>query len=273
MSPGPNNAMSSRVHCRQQTLHPIVTRAFVTVLAVLAILTLPSCASDSSPVKDLSLHAPRSFGYVIGDRIEHRISMTIARSYELEKGFLPGPGSLNDWLELVRIDVQETASLTERHFDLLVTYQLFKGVEAPQTLTIPPLALRINDGDNSIEVSTPAWPFSYGPLVARTAQSGANRIRPPKTPARLSLRPHLWMLAAMTAGILLIALYCAWRYDLLPFLQRHPRPFTRACRTLKKLHERTDVQSYRAALRIVHQALNETAGETLFLDRLDRFYE
>jgi len=77
----------------------------------------------------------------------------------------------------------------------------------------------------------------------------------------------------MTAGILLIALYCSWRYDLLPFLQRHPRPFTRACRALKKLPGDSDARSYRAALRIVHQALNETAAETLFLDRLDPFYE
>jgi len=247
--------------------------ALIALLSILAVLTLPACTSDSSPVKELSLHAPRSFGYVIGDRIEHHISMTIARSYELEKGFLSKPGSLNDWLELIRIDVQETASLTERHYELLATYQLFKGVEATQTLTIPSLTLRINDGDNSIEVSTPAWPFSFGPLVSGAAQSGASPIRPPTTPARLSLQSHLWMLAAMTAGILLIALYCAWRYDLLPFLQRHPRPFTRACRALKKLPGDSDIRSYRAALRIVHQALNETAAETLFLDRLAPFYE
>lgn len=265
--------MSSRVHYRQGTLPPPFSVFLIALLSVLAILTLPSCASDASPVKDLSLQTPRAFGYVIGDKIQHSITMTVARPYELEKGFLLKPGPLNDWLELAGIDCREAGSLTERHYRLLVTYQIFKGVEAPKTLTIPALTLRIHDGGNSIEVSTPAWPFSLRPLGSGAAQSGSTPIRPAQAPVRLSLQPHLWMLAAMTAGILLIAFYCAWRYDLLPFLQRHPRPFTRACRALKILHDGADARSYRAALRIVHQALNETAGETLFLDCLDRFYK
>jgi mxaA protein len=273
MSPGPKHAISCRIHCRQGTVLPRFPVPFIGLLSMLAILTLPACTSDSSPVKKLSLYAPRSFGYVIGDKIQHSISMTVARPYELEKGFLPKPGPLNDWLELAGIDWKEEGSLTERRYELLVTYQIFKNVEAPQTLTIPALTMRAHDGDNSIGISTQAWSFSFAPLVSSAAQSGSNPIRPPQAPLRLPLQPHLWMLAAMTAGFLLIAFYCAWRYDLLPFLQRRPRPFTRGCRALKKLQGGSDTQSYRTALRIMHKALNETAGETLFLDRLNRFYE
>ena len=77
----------------------------------------------------------------------------------------------------------------------------------------------------------------------------------------------------MGVVILLVLLFLAYAYASIPFFQRAKGPFALAYRQLKTLHiEQVGPTRYRAALRCVHHALNQTAGAVLFPDGLNTFF-
>jgi mxaA protein len=224
-------------------------------------------------IHGIELHAQRDFGYVMGEPIRNTIEVRVAKPFELESDFLPQPGSaVNDWLEVRQVEWKREDRGDETIYRIAITYQVFKGVREPETQAVPPLPLRFRDGDRHIEVDAPAWSFTLAPLI------------PPKTPdENVTLRgdvplpayptgQHETALAGFLVGIAALLLYAAWRLGLPPFRATSAPPFARAGRALKKLRRQPATNEvYREALRLVHGAINETAGYTVFAGRLDRF--
>jgi mxaA protein len=72
--------------------------------------------------------------------------------------------------------------------------------------------------------------------------------------------------------LLTLLLYLAWRRGLMAFIARGNLPFTKAARELKRLQPTSGAPAhYAAGLKIVHEAINRTAGRAVFAHNLDEF--
>lgn len=231
-------------------------------------LAATSPASALEPAPQVEISAPRDYGYVMGDSVEHTIRVTVPESYTLETGFLPQPGALEDWLELRSVDWDRNLSGSEARYRIRVAYQLFKGVRTPEKAVVPELPIRFA-GPEPLEVKAPAWKFTVVPLIPPELSDDKVAIRaalPPEPAATATHRHRLWM---YLAGALAVSGWLArqrlgWKDS--------ARPFARARRELKKLlRGPASPETFRAAATLIHRALDETAGGTLFAGRIDRF--
>ncbi|MGX2041514.1 hypothetical protein ACWJKU_15495 [Methylocaldum sp. MU1018] len=226
-------------------------------------------SGESTPLVELS--APRNFGYVIGDRVEHDILVTVPKAYALETEYLPKPGALNEWLDIRAVSWTKTADGHAAHYRLRLDYQVFKGVRQPEKLTIPALPIRFR-GPAPLELQTPPSDLTVSPIIPPAVADESVEIRESADPEPLPTHPHGLRLIACLAGISAALLLLAWRYGKLPFFAGARPPFARSLRDFGKLgHESGDADAYRSAVKLLHRALDDTAGFRLFAGELEMF--
>jgi len=225
-------------------------------------------------IHGIELHAQRDFGYVMGEPIRNTIEVRVAKPLELESDFLPQPGSaVNDWLEVRQVEWKREDRRDQTIYRIDFTYQVFKGVRDAETQTVPALPLRFRQGDSHIEVEAPAWNFTLTPLISPKTPDENVTLRGDLPPPVYPTERHETALFGFLIGIAAPLMYAAWRLGLPPFRTFVALPFARAARALKKLHRQPPSgEVYRQALRLVHGAINETAGYTVFAGRLDQFF-
>jgi mxaA protein len=225
-------------------------------------------------IHGVELHARRDFGYVMGEPLRHDIEIKVAKPFELEADFLPQAGSaVNDWLEIRQVEWKREDRGKETIYRIALTYQVFKGVRETETQAVPALPLRFRHGENSIEVEAPAWNFTLTPLISPKTPDENVTLRGDLPPPVYPTGQHKTALIGFLTGIVALLIYAAWRLGLPSFLALDASPFARAGRALKKLRRQpASGEVYRQALRLVHGAINETAGYTVFSGRLDRFF-
>jgi mxaA protein len=245
--------------------------------AVVALLCLAPAAqsqeSQADPVTGLRIETGRTFGYVLGDLIHYRVVFAVNDPYRLEKTSLPRQGPLDQWMELRSIEVAETRKEERISYEIDAVYQIFPLIREPKTLEIPGLPLRLYDGVRDLTFDTPAMPIHVSTLIPGRTKDAAVMIRPEIEPAPVSLSRHWRTLGAVCAASVLVLGYLAWRRDLLPFLEFKKSPFATARKELRRLRKAKPASTeYRHALRAVHRALNETAGETIFASGLECFF-
>jgi len=234
----------------------------------LPLVLMAGCSSGGGEghAPEIRLDAPRDYAYVIGDRIEHTLTIRLAAGESLDLTTLPPPGPINDWL-MLRESHWEPAPEGQA-FRLYLTYQIFKGVRAPEQVTVPPLVLRLQ-GSDSKPVATPAWSFTLAPVIPPDATDETLILRDPQPPMPvdsrdLTRRLNLSLLAAASVTLL---------WALRNFLRRRKtRPFARARWELRSgLTIGHDQESLRRAARSLHRAFDQTFGETLFPGQIERF--
>ena len=249
----------------------------VVVLLVIIALSLFAWFNPNNHTSELTtpvLKVSRTFGYGVGDLVEHQISISAPTPYELERNALPQPGPINAWLYLKQIHIDTQMENGLNHYQIQLTYQLFQSVKTATTVDIPALPLRFMDDTRSLSTEIPAWKFNYAPLIPATTSDEAVKIRPTLALPATDLSKQIYSVALLLLAFLITAFYSAWRFDLLPFLRRHPSPFAKACVQLKQIeNKQSDPATYLTALKIVHQALNDSAGHTVFFEYLHEFYQ
>ena len=135
-------------------------------------------------VEELEVTTPRPFGYVIGDTIEHRISLVLDPGFELDPASVPQPRRASRWLALNRAVLESDAGNGASRYSIALVYQI---VNAAQSLTgagTPPVSLRILGPEGDLPVVIPAWGFTVGPVVAPEERTS-------KAARRASVRPFL----------------------------------------------------------------------------------
>lgn len=245
-------------------------RLIRSLLSALLINLYTVCA-PAGPIS-IELAAPRSFGYSLGDKITLTLQIKVPLFYTLESGFLPKPGPVNEWLNIDAIESIQPKP--DKDYALAITYQVFKSVRTTEELTIPALPLRfVHRGEAETE-SSPAWTFSYNPLISRNKAD--NEITPePELPPRAIDTSR----QSRTLGYLLTAsgallLYIIWFYGKIPFLERYSGAFGIACRELKRLKKQPESHNVTLqALQCFHHAFNSLAGETVFANQLPEFFQ
>ena len=249
------------------------------IIALLVIMALSlykffTPSNHSSELKAPVLAVSRNFGYGVGDLVEHQVSVSAPPPYVLERNALPQPGPINAWLYLKQIHIDTDVESGLNHYQLQLTYQLFQSVKAATTINIPALPLRFMDDTRSLSTEIPAWSFNYAPLIPATTPDEAVKIRPTRALPATDLSPQIYTFILLLLAFLTTALYAAWRFDRLPFLHRRSSPFAQACVQLKQIESaQPDQATYWTALKIVHQAFNDSAGHTVFFERLHEFYK
>lgn len=222
-------------------------------------------------VRAIELAAPRDFGYVMGEPIHHEITVKIAHPFALEADFLPQPGSaVNDWLEIRQSRWTREDQGSERIYRISLTYQVFKGVRETETVTVPVLPLRFSNGNDSTEIEVPAWNFTLTPLISPKIPDENVTLRGDLPPVENTEHPG-W-LAGFSVAVIGLLVYALWRLGLPPFRAARAAPFARARQALKRLRRQPPtLDTCGTAFRLVHQAINETAGHPVFSKHLDRF--
>ncbi|WP_221047572.1 hypothetical protein [Methylogaea oryzae] len=250
-------------------LRPILHGGFLIAAAWLLVWAPPSAAAVEPVVE---FFAPRDGRYVMGDSIEHTVAVTLPRGYVLESEFLPKPGAISDWLDLRRVDWDKENRGSEVRYRVRVGYRVFKGVRSAEKLAIPPLPLRFR-GANLVEAQAPEWNFVLNPIIPPNTPDNQVKVRDGLAAPAIELGPHRMRLAALLAGVVAVLAHLARRYQVLALLFRKRGPFERAHRQLLKLARRSsDPVVYRQAFRVLHRALDETAGQTLLTGHLERFF-
>lgn len=220
---------------------------------------------------------PRAFGHTIGDVLTQRILLE-ADGRAASGVAAPSAGRVGVWFER-RAARFETDAEGRRW--LVLDYQLTNAPLAPTQVALPALELHTAAGD---VLHVPAWRVGIGPLVTDVAdvaneasgavsadaagaalfpatQAGLNGMRPDRLAAPVPLAPIRRRLGVALAALMVtLVAWGAWAW------WRNAReaarlPFARAWRQMRRL----DARQARAesAWRVLHRAVNETAGHVV----------
>lgn len=284
-----NFAMSAATSCLTSCLTAWVT-AWVTS-AWLALAASCAAFATSAAAAEWPAHVaePRAFGHTIGDVLTQRVLLE-ANGRPVSGVAMPSAGRVGVWFERRAARVETDAD--GRHW-LVLDYQLTNAPLAPTQVALPALALNTAAGD---VLHVPEWRVGIGPLVVGVAgvaaaagatgaapgvmsadasgaalmadpQAGLSGMQPDRLAAPVALAPIRRRLTlALTAFVVTLAAWGAWTW------WRNAReaarlPFARAWRQMRRLDagEAQAAQAARAesAWRVVHRALNETAGHVV----------
>ncbi|MGH8168258.1 MAG: hypothetical protein ACREQ1_13530 [Woeseiaceae bacterium] len=230
-------------------------------------------ASQSQAILANEVTDPRTFGYVVGDKIRREVRVSLRSGYRLDEASLPKPGRLDRWLEVATPEVGVEPTSDGQRYRLVLTYQLFNAPQALETVTVPQQNLRIVGESQDLTTLIPALRVTIAPLTSAIPLdrlTGASLVDD-RPPGPLPVAPRQARLAWTVAALLVLLLYMASRRSMLAFVKRANLPFSRAVRELKQLHPGTAAPAYAAGLKIVHEALNGTAGRAVFAHNLDDF--
>ncbi|MCX7099739.1 MAG: nonribosomal peptide synthetase MxaA [Methylococcales bacterium] len=237
------------------------------ILFVLFLFVLGCSSSVDEPIRYFKVETPRPFGYVNGDEISQRILFETRPGISLERASLPGKGPLNRWLNLNDIRVSQA---DDQHYQIDLRYQIFYAPLEVKALTLPSFELQLNQGEQRLSQTVPAWTFTLSPLrelVVRQTEQG-EYMRPDSLPPLLNTRPALYGLLASVLIALALAVALAWQYGYLAFNGRR-RLFKKALRTVSGI-SKSDMAT---GLQALHHCLNTLNGQPLFVHQLADFYQ
>jgi mxaA protein len=223
-----------------------------------------------APIRSVSVAPQRDYGLVVGETLASEIRVAVEPGFELEAAALPLPGvAVSDFLELREIGWAKQPQGGETLYRIRLVYQVFKGVRDAETVAVPALPLRFNRAGQAAEADAPGWNFTLTPIIPPGTADDTVALRgdlpPPSLPDR---GPGRWLLACL-AGLAGLGVYAGERAGL---LRRRAPPFVRAARALKTLgRQPSSLDTWRQGARLVHAALNETAGHTVLSGQLRRF--
>ncbi|WP_158219777.1 hypothetical protein [Ideonella sp. A 288] len=216
---------------------------------------------------------PRAYGYQVGDVLARNITVRVPEGLVLDESSVPQPGARGKALELRRVDRQIRRVREGGQIDMTLEYQVFLAPTQVRTLEMPVVTLRFIGPPRNQDLRIDAWPVTVAPLVPVdvSPRQGLGELQPDAPPPLIDTSAaRLRLLAYLGVAMLLLA-WLAHVYLALPWWSRRHRPFTTAWRALRSaLPGEVAAQRRQAFLRI-HEALNQTAGETVFEHGLDRF--
>ncbi len=231
-------------------------------LILILLLSLTSLPVPASPGPIVERTTPPAFGYTVGSLIRHRIDVFAPHPWRLDTGRLPTTGPLSDWLEIRKLTWRREARDDGLHYVIRITYQIFPSLPQPGELAIPELTLVfIHPQSPTLLRRLPPWPFAAAPLIP--GRLADHLPQPLWQPDPRKLQRH--RLGWLGGGILLTLILLAWRQRWLPWQRT---PFHHALANIRTAMRNRDPQS---AVLAFHHALNQTAGYTLFQDRLAHF--
>jgi mxaA protein len=252
-------------------------RRAIRCAAFLVVLLAWPALSQAQAILANEVIEPRTFGYVVGDKIRRELRLTLSSGYRLDEASLPEAGRLDRWLEVAAPEVRGEPIDNGRSYRVILTYQVFNAPQSLETVTIPQQDFRlVADAGEPQALTTliPALRITVAPLTSaispdRLSVASLQEDRPPPpVPTGARQSRVTWTLAVLLA----LLLYAGWRRGTLAFLARASLPFAKAVRELQGLQAAAGTAAESAAaLKIVHEAVNRTAGRAVFAHNVDDF--
>lgn len=218
---------------------------------------------------------PRAFGYQVGDVLFRRITVQVPDGLVLDESSVPQPGARGRALELRRVYRRPSAGHEAGQIELTLEYQVFLAPTQVRTLEMPVVTLRFIGPPRNQDLRIDAWPVTVAPLVPVdvSPRRGLGELQLDATPPLIDTSAaRLRLLAYGVAAMLLLA-WLAHVYLALPWWSRRHRPFTTTWRALRSALPSGVAARRRQVFLHIHEALNQTAGETVFEHGLDRFLQ
>jgi mxaA protein len=228
---------------------------------------------------DLKVEDPtRDAGYVVGDILSRKITITIKKPYQLIKESLPIVGYEHRYkgqvsgIELVGLNKVTTEHADSETHELDLSYQVFKTGRVAKPAALRAEILQLRNTENKKEVvqyRIPSFSFRISPLSV-IGQVKLDQemypFTPPLTLDNSKTIVNIKILTGLLAFALLGLLYIFGSHAWLP---RMGAPFAKAYRDIKKIADTPE--GFKQAISRVHEALNKTAGGSLFSNNLDAF--
>lgn len=217
----------------------------------------------------------RDAGYVVGDVLERTLTLTLKKPYQLVQESLPIVGYEHRWrgqksgVELVKINSAEEDNADSVTYIINLAYQVFttNRVAKPAALRAEALRIRNTKTGKLWQYKVPSFNFRISPLSVYGAVKLDQEMYPFTPPLTLDNSKQILNIKVL-AGILAISLLgLLYILGSQAWLPRMGAPFAKAYRAIKKLSDTPeDIQT---AVTLVHQALNKTAGVTVFNNNLN----
>mgnify|MGYP006272619707 FL=1 len=209
----------------------------------------------------------RDYGYVIGDILpmDYRFDL---KGDEIDISSLPPVGPLNEWLSIRGVRVEDHPHRDGVETRLHVDYQIFKGIKEPELLTVPALSFRLRAHPEST-LTTDPWTFTQVPVIPPDLTNETIEPHEGIGVGLIDTRPASQRLAYWCFGLLFVGLLMGLR----GYLQRRKyRPFQSAQSKIRAaFREGADPQTIMEGMRLMHRALDQTYGQTLFRSDIPDF--
>lgn len=231
-------------------------KKFLTILPLLLLLCATARA-DTTAIKVTM----RDSGYTMGDFLQMRVEIPLAPGQQLDEESLPLTGRSRYWLDLADLNWHQAGDTLTLDF----TWQLFATVEIAQKLQTPVIPLRTRDGR---VLQIPAQDFHYSPVLPHPLEKVKRRASLP--PFKADEQTPLLVASLCLALSALSTLVWLWLHDRLPWWPRRPGPMTMLARAMRR--RAADAELNRDDLRRIHDALNHSAGQSLYPQTLARLF-
>jgi mxaA protein len=240
-------------------------------------VTLPNVDNKYVTVKEIN--PTRDAGYVVGDKLERTIILTVKKPYELVRESLPIVGYEHRYrgqvsgVELAGISVEEENFSDRSEHTIHLVYQVFKSgrVVRPAILRGEIVKLRHNGKTELRQLRFPSFNFRTSPLSIYgevNLKSEMSPLIPPFTISTVKEEQVLKIAAAVLALSLLGLLYILGANTWLP---RMGGAFAKAYRKVGKLPDNED--GLQQAIGVVHQAIQQVAGHSVFGNNVAQFIQ
>ena len=236
---------------------------------------LPSVKEGVVTLREVN--PPRNVAYTVGDILERKITLDIKKPYSLLDTSLPIVGYERRYKgQLVGIDLQNIRHEKEEFEDfnrhtLYLAYQIFTTNVVAKPAILPPEIVKLQNRKEFVQYRIPSWQFSISPISVFGAVKVESDMSPLRGPLLLkddTNQQYLKVLVAILALSLLGLLYILGKHAWLP---RMGGPFSRAYRRINKLRRQPGNENLQTAVSEMHEALNKSAGQSIFSDTLDAF--
>ncbi|SDK34206.1 mxaA protein [Methylophilus rhizosphaerae] len=261
---------------------PLFAGLFV---ALLAVITLPAMADVTLPTIDdkyvsvQEINPTRDAGYVVGDKLERTIILTVRKPYELIKESLPIVGYEHRFrgqvsgIELASIDAEEEKFSDRSVHTIHLVYQVFKSgrVAKPAVLRGEIVKLRLPGKTEMRQYRIPSFNFRISPLSVYGEVNLKNELSPFIPPFTISTTREQQVFK-IAAGVLALSLLgLLYILGARTWLPRMGGAFAKAYRKIGKLPD--NEQGSQQAIEMVHQALQQVAGHSVFGNNVERFLQ
>lgn len=219
----------------------------------------------------MSVLQPRAFGYIIGDRLEQRISLRTPVGVALDPKSLPRAGRAGLWLELAppRLTSGELGDGTR--YRLTLDYQIVNVPEQVRTIELPAVGFAFRTRGGRLTTVVDEWPITIAPITPTyvLARAGLTETQPDAHPAPPDTAGYMWLTLLWAACGLAVATGMMVQRRGIPWLRHGARPFARAARDIAKLARLPPERAtYRRGVQRLHRAFDVAAGHAVFGERL-----
>ncbi len=256
---------------------------------ILSLSTIAAQALDAQLLPDIKADAvsmqiqdpERAVGYTVGDVITRHIILTVKKPYKLIDESLPIIGYEKRYRgQTLGVDLSDIKHTSKDNgdsviHDLSLSYQVFTNKTVVKHGALPTEYVNIinvkSKGKEVGKFRIPSFEFAISPIAMFgevRIEEDMSKFRGPLLLDNSGLKNRLQILLTILALSLIGLLYMLGKHAWLP---RMGGPFAKAYRNIRK--QDNTPQGLQKAVANTHEALNITAGNSLFSGNLDAFLD